>query len=162
MREKSAGNGSKTLGKLIALGLLIASLTVSVNCGKGPTSQEESAGEGHGRQAILDEARQRGALFRGAGNEPGWNVEVGPARTTLVTNYGEERYEFATPPPVVDEPSRRTTYQARFEGHEIFVEWTIETCSDTMSDETFPASVRVELDGRELRGCGVVLAGAER
>ena len=160
MRKKNVGNGSTTLGGLVARGLLIVSLTVSGGCGEGTTRHEESPGEGHGRQAILDQARQRGALFRGAGNEPGWNVEVGPVRTTLVTRYGEERHEFATPSPVVDETGRRTTYATRFDGHEIVVEWTIETCSDTMSDETFPASVRVVLDGRELLGCGVVLSGS--
>ena len=125
-------------------------------------SRPEPPPEGHGRQAILEKARQRGALIWGGGNEPGWNVEIGPELTTFVTSYGEVRHEFTTPQPTLDEPNGRTTYRTRFESHEIVVEIRRETCNDTMSDETFPLHLRVELDGRELRGCAVALAETGR
>ena len=132
--------------------MLALALTAGCVGPEEPSPRKQAPPEGHGRHAI----------FRGAGNEPGWNIEIGPAKTVLVTSYGEERHEFATPDPVLDEPAGRTTYGTSFDGHEIVVILTHESCNDTMSDETFPLRVRIELDDRELRGCGVELAGSER
>ncbi len=130
MRKSGSGSGSRAGNRLLGAGILAVSL-VGAGCAGPPT-----------------------ASFRGTGNEPGWNIEIRPATTVFVTNYGEERHEFATPQPAVAESGQRKSYRAEFDGHEILVELTPETCADTMSDETFPMRVRVELDGRELHGCG--------
>ena len=33
--------------------------------------------------SLLEDARVRGVTFRGVGNEPGWRLEIGPARRCL-------------------------------------------------------------------------------
>jgi hypothetical protein len=37
------------------------------------------------------DARARGALFRGLGQEPGWHLEIHPERIVMVYQYGERR-----------------------------------------------------------------------
>jgi putative lipoprotein len=97
------------------------------------------------------DAARRGALFRGLGQEPGWNVEIErDERIVLVTDYGGARTEVAHAAPVVE--GARTTYRAADGSLTVLVERR--ACADSMSGEAFEAAVTVTLAERVLHGCG--------
>ncbi len=105
--------------------------------------------------AIWEDAKLRGADFRGRGNEPGWHIEIsGQYGIVFVTNYGSDRYHFRTYQSAVDEKTRRTTFAARDGESEIRVTLEGKRCSDSMSDEQFETTVIVVIDGNRLNGCG--------
>jgi uncharacterized membrane protein len=105
--------------------------------------------------AIWEHAKLGGVDFRAAGNEPGWYLEISRgAPSVLVTDYGRQRYPFATPEPATDISGRKTVYTARSNGHDLRVTLHGRQCRDTMSGELFEAEVVVDLDDRTLRGCG--------
>lgn len=107
------------------------------------------------RRAVWEHAKLNGADFRAVGNEPGWVLEIYPRRMVLVTDYGEHRYEFATPEPVVNE--RRTFYETSDRGLRILVSIELSECRDTMSDQVFQTRVAVILDDITYHGCGRAL-----
>jgi hypothetical protein len=47
------------------------------------------------------DARARGALFRGLGQEPGWHLEIHPERIVMVYQYGERRVVVPNPGMIV-------------------------------------------------------------
>lgn len=100
------------------------------------------------------DARARGALFRGLGQEPGWHLEVHPERMVMVYQYGRQRV--VTPNPGVvadpDQPERR--WHVTTEDHELEVSVEDRGCTDIMSGEMYPATVKIRLDGRTYEGCG--------
>jgi putative lipoprotein len=103
---------------------------------------------------VWEEARLRGVDFRAAGNEPGWYLEMEyGGQLLLVTDYGERRLTAATPPPAII-GSGASAYHARSSAHDLVVTIQDAPCADDMSGEPFPARVLVQLDDRELRGCG--------
>jgi len=105
--------------------------------------------------AIWEDAKLRGADFRGRGNEPGWHIEIsGQYGIVFVTNYGSDRSHFRTYQSAVDEVKRRTTFTARDGESEIRVTLEGKRCSDSMSDEQFETTVTVVIDGNRLNGCG--------
>lgn len=117
--------------------------------------------DGEDRSCKLDrretpwvDARARGAVFRGVGQEPGWHLEIHPERLVMVYQYGERRVVVpntgvsADP----DQPARR--WQATTEAHELSVVVEDRGCTDVMSGEAYPASIAVTLDGRQYTGCG--------
>jgi putative lipoprotein len=107
-------------------------------------------------RAPWEDARRRGVDFRAVGQEPGWYLEIQHGRQILfVGNYGGNRLLLPTPDPELD--GELATYSASGDSHELLVEVTVEHCQDSMSGEIFDNSVRVVLDGREYRGCGLVL-----
>lgn len=109
-------------------------------------------------KALWEDAKLRGVDFRAVGNEPGWHIEITKDDKVLfVNNYGENRYEFATPPPLADQPSRVTRYEIKEDGHEMIIVLKGEPCLDTMSGESFDVTVTVTFDGRVFSGCGRVL-----
>jgi uncharacterized membrane protein len=109
------------------------------------------------RASIIADARFRGMDFWGVGNEPGWRLEVGSDMILLVTNYGEDEYDFPTPEPSVDVRNRTTVYDVSAAGHSLRLEIRDTECFDDMSGERFESVVLLELDGRSYRGCGVGL-----
>jgi uncharacterized membrane protein len=109
------------------------------------------------RRAVWEHAKLNGADFRAVGNEPGWVLEIYPRRMVLVTDYGEQRYEFETPEPVVNTEERRTFYETSDRGLRILVALEGGECRDTMSDEVFETRVAVKLDDTTYRGCGRAL-----
>jgi putative lipoprotein len=110
------------------------------------------------RKAIWEDAKLNGIDFRAVGNEPGWHLEIRTGdKIVFVGDYGQSRYKFATPEPKVDQRSRTTTYEVQEAGHRAVIEIDGRSCGDTMSDETFEATVTVTLDGKEYRGCGRAL-----
>jgi len=106
-------------------------------------------------KAIWEDAKLRGADFRATGNEPGWHLEISRGYgIVLVTNYGSDRYAFATPAPTSDEGSRSTSYAVTENGHELVITLEGRRCADSMSGEQLETTVTVILDGTRLAGCG--------
>ena len=108
--------------------------------------------------SLLEDARVRGVTFRGVGNEPGWRLEIGPAhRVMFEDGYGSMRIVFQSLPPLPETTSGVTIHESTSGSHRLKVTLRREICADTMSDETFPYSVDVEIDGARRRGCGTSL-----
>jgi uncharacterized membrane protein len=106
-----------------------------------------------GSQRVWEAARERGLMFRGVGQEPGWVVEIGEGRITLVTDYGSNEVVTPAPQPVVDAASG-TTWDVATEGNDVRIEFREEVCTDTMSGERFSMTVSVVLNGIRYDGCG--------
>jgi putative lipoprotein len=106
---------------------------------------------------LIEDARARGVVFRGLGNEPGWMVEVGPV-TSLVfeTNYGAERHEFPNATSGGEVAAGRT-WRAEQDGQTIEVVVKQEACHDDMSGQPYEYSFRVTFAGTTLQGCGARL-----
>jgi uncharacterized membrane protein len=100
-----------------------------------------------------EEARNRGVEFRAIGNEPGWFLEIDQEKwMRLLYAYGERMATMPVPKPTVD--AGVTRYQSSGDGHALDVRIAAGPCSDGMSDQMYPLTVTVSIDGSELRGCG--------
>jgi len=109
-------------------------------------------------QSLLEDARVRGVTFRGTGNEPGWLLEIGPAnRVMLEDGYGSIRVIFESLSPRTDTQPGVTIRENTSSAYRIKVTVQRKTCSDTMSDEVFPYTVDVEIEGAKRSGCGQTL-----
>jgi membrane-bound inhibitor of C-type lysozyme len=105
--------------------------------------------------AIWEDAKLRGVDFRAIGNEPGWKLEIMMSnKVVFVGNYGQNRYEFITTGPSIDQQTRTTVYKVQNDKHEMSVIIVGRRCRDTMSGEAFETTVTVILDGKKYRGCG--------
>jgi membrane-bound inhibitor of C-type lysozyme len=110
-----------------------------------------------GDEALL-EIGSDGVDFRAIGNEPGWNLEIIMRdRIVFVGNYGQNRYEFITTGPSIDQQARTTVYEIQNDTHEMSVIIVGRRCRDTMSGEAFETTVTVILDGKKYQGCGKAL-----
>jgi putative lipoprotein len=99
------------------------------------------------------DAARRGAVFRGLGQEPAWNVEIErDNKIVLVTDYGAKRTEVVHAEPRVEGP--RTTYRAADVAAALTIDVERRACTDSMSGEAFDAAVTVTLADRVLHGCG--------
>jgi heat shock protein HslJ/uncharacterized membrane protein/membrane-bound inhibitor of C-type lysozyme len=107
--------------------------------------------------SIRADARLRGVVFRAAGNEPGWVLEVRRDRIVFVGSYGAERVTVPRPAPQVDFANGETIYAAATEAHRVRVLIRERECVDSMSGDRSEASVSVEIDDRAYRGCGYAL-----
>lgn len=106
-------------------------------------------------QSLLEDARVRGITFRGTGNEPGWLLEIGPDnRLMFEDGYGSMRVVFQSLPPRSDSPPGVTVHENTSSAQRLKVTLRRQKCADTMSDETFPYTVDIEIDGVKRRGCG--------
>jgi membrane-bound inhibitor of C-type lysozyme len=109
-------------------------------------------------EAIWEDAKLRGADFRGTGNEPGWYMEISQAYgIVFVTNYGSDRYHFEKFDSTSDEASRTTKFEASKGGHDLTVLLEGKSCMDSMSGAQFATKVTVTLDATTLNGCGRAL-----
>lgn len=109
-------------------------------------------------RAIWEHAKLNGVDFRAVGNEPGWVLTISEGnKVVFKSNYGQTINEFITPPPVTDQNTRTTLYQASEKEHTILIALEGTPCSDTMSGEKFETTVSVILDGKEFNGCGKAL-----
>lgn len=114
--------------------------------------------EAHPAADPWEEARLLGVEVRAIGQEPGWHVEIdGGSWLRFVADYGALRL-FAPAPTPTRSGGGVITYATRADGHELTVEMVEEPCSDTMSGERFSHRVTARVDGRELHGCGRILA----
>jgi putative lipoprotein len=99
------------------------------------------------------DAARRGAVFRGLGQEPAWNVEIErDGKIVLVTDYGANRTEAMHAEPLVEGP--RSTYRAAETAQGFTVVVERRACADSMSGAAFEAAVTVTLADRVLHGCG--------
>jgi putative lipoprotein len=106
-------------------------------------------------KAIWEHAKLGGVDFRAVGNEPGWYLELRKGDSVVfVVDYGQRRFEFTTPAPMIDQQARVTTYRVRANEHELVIVIIGQHCRDSMSGEPFETSVTVVLDDREYQGCG--------
>jgi uncharacterized membrane protein len=106
------------------------------------------------RRAIWEKAKLDGADFRAVGNEPGWNLEIlEGSRIVLIADYGASRVERPLPQPMIDQEARST----RWDAGELIVEVIGRPCRDSMSGESFEATVVVTWGEQTLRGCGRAL-----
>jgi uncharacterized membrane protein len=109
-------------------------------------------------KAIWEDAKLRGVDFRARGNEPGWHMEITAGRKiVIVSDYGNTVFTVVTPQPLVDQQARATKYEVRDAQHDLTVRIEGRPCQDTMSGETFDATVTLILDGKKYRGCGKAL-----
>ncbi len=105
-------------------------------------------------KSLVEDARVRGVLYRGIGNEPGWTVEIGPNdRLQLVIDYGEKKLEFAGATVANDDGSMVYAAQAGDDAVKVSVKQ--EACVDDMAGTNFDHSMVVEHGGKTLRGCAV-------
>jgi uncharacterized membrane protein len=108
-------------------------------------------------ESIRADARERGVLIRGTGNEPGWVVEVGPdTRLMWLGDFGNDRREFQATGSSSD-PSGTATYTAATDVGQIEVVVQKTPCTDNMSGEPFDHTMTVEIDGRTFQGCAARL-----
>jgi len=106
-------------------------------------------------RSLVEDARARGVLYRGSGNEPGWTVEIGPGKTlSYLTDYGETRHEYGDATATGDPSAGGRAYSAARGNDSIRVTVTREACADDMSGASFDHSFRVEVGGQVYRGCG--------
>ncbi len=107
-------------------------------------------------QSLLEDARIRGLHFRGTGNEPGWLIELGPGNKAYFEDrYGSVRMAFTDLQR--HEADEGTTYSGRAGMHHLRVVLKLQHCADSMSDETFPVTVELYIDGERRSGCGTPL-----
>lgn len=131
---------------------------------KGGTATFERAGsapvecrELRARSLVAD-ARERGVLYRGTGNEPGWLVEIGPgSRIIYVAMYGEQRHEFANVTERDGGGAGRRVFVADTDKGPFQVTVTAETCLDDMSGDEFDHRMLVEWGGETRRGCATAV-----
>ena len=106
--------------------------------------------------SLREDARARGVVYRGLGNEPGWVLEVGPAgKLSWTTNFGQDRFDFEQSQSATA-PDGATIYTAQQGDVSIRVSIKAERCVDD-GDVEFDHVVTVESDGQTLRGCGTPL-----
>jgi uncharacterized membrane protein len=107
--------------------------------------------------SIREDAKLRGIDFWGTGNEPPWKLELGNNLILLTTGYDQQRHEFPASQPNIDEQSRTTTYSSNNGIEQLNLVISGMDCPDSMSDETFAATITIHLNGEQLNGCGQAL-----
>ena len=109
------------------------------------------------RLSIREDAKLRGVDFWATGNEPPWRLEMSPDLILLKTGYENERHEFPPVDPETEPENRRSTWTTAINDEQLTIEIEGKDCRDSMSGDPFSATVRVNLNGRELLGCGTAL-----
>ena len=109
-------------------------------------------------RAIWEHAKLNGVDFRALGNEPGWYMEISNKQDILlVTDYGQQTYQF-TSAIINSNPQDRTTiYHAHSDGNSVEIAIKGMPCQDSMSGEAFSAAVSVLINNRRYMGCGKAL-----
>ena len=92
------------------------------------------------------------ATYRAIGTEPFWDLEIG--RDMVFTDRGNDNFRVVQPTPRPINGIAGEIYQTP----RLNVNIVHGSCSDGMSDQTYPDSVQVRVDGREFRGCGAPIA----
>jgi len=95
-----------------------------------------------------------GGDFWATGNEPGLTLEIYTGSMVFTTNYGEDRYEAAGTKVSEDAGARMTVFRGEVNGRALVVTLRGEPCSDSMSDEEFETTVRIDFAGKVYEGCG--------
>jgi uncharacterized membrane protein len=89
------------------------------------------------------------------GNEPFWSVDITPEGILYRTPENMDGVRFPPAPAQAEGSGRRYSVTSTApESHTLEISVLPGSCSDGMSDSTYPFTVRVVMDQRELRGCG--------
>ncbi|WP_188235928.1 META domain-containing protein [Sphingopyxis sp. LK2115] len=88
------------------------------------------------------------AAYMALGTEPGWTLEITPARLNYAGDYGETM--IAVPNP----GAQAATGGKRYAAGRLTVDVTPGPCSDGMSDRRYADTVTVVADGKRVTGCG--------
>lgn len=91
-----------------------------------------------------------GAYFA-LGTEPGWTLEITPARLNYAGDYGETKINVANP------GARPSFNGERYVTDRLSVDVTHSACNDGMSDRRYADSVTVTADGKTVKGCGGIV-----
>ena len=109
-------------------------------------------------QSLLADARERGVVYRGTGNEPGWHAEVGrDGHLLFVTQYGQERHEFAKSQLTESAEHGIRVYQADLGEQRLRITVSKEPCTDDMSGQAFDHRIVVKHGGQTYNGCATDL-----
>jgi heat shock protein HslJ/membrane-bound inhibitor of C-type lysozyme len=90
------------------------------------------------------------APFRARGNEPGWNLEIRGNRLALTLDYGARQLEAKLPKPIDNEAMRVYELPER----DLSIRISNQPCRDSMTGMPYPSTVAIEIEDRELNGCG--------
>ena len=91
---------------------------------------------------------QPAATYMALGAEPGWTLEITPARLNYDGDYGETKI-------MVPNPGAKPSRNGRaYVTDRLSVVIEQAPCSDGMSDRRYSDSVHVVADGKTLKGCG--------
>jgi uncharacterized membrane protein len=136
---------------ILSIILMLALCPVSVHAGGEPESEEELAARN-----VWHAAKLRGVAFRAIGQEPGWLLEMTTGVSILlVTDTGQTRTEYPYVEPEVFQDLRKSVFSVRQDEFKVTIEGI--SCTDSMSGEIFEVSVFIELNGKQLKGCGRAL-----
>ena len=91
---------------------------------------------------------ERPVAYMALGTEPGWTLEITPARLNYDGDYGETK--IMVPNPGAKPSTKGRTYTTG----RLSVVIEQAACSDGMSDRRYSDTVRVVADGKTLQGCG--------
>ncbi len=86
--------------------------------------------------------------YMALGTEPGWTLEITPARLAYNGDYGATRIAVANP------GARPSFNGERYVTDRLTVDVTHSACSDGMSDRRYRDTVTVTADGKTVKGCG--------
>lgn len=87
--------------------------------------------------------------FTAIGQEPGWTLTLTPDGTRLVSDYGQSRVSFETPPPVT--LGGETRYDL---SEDVTLIINDKPCQDVMSGAPYPKTVTIKRPQGDLMGCG--------
>jgi putative lipoprotein len=100
-------------------------------------------------------AKIRGVDFRALGQEPGWYLEItNGEQIKYVGNYGQDTVYTPVPDPQIDKRQGQTIYRAETKAHNLTLEISDSSCTDSMSGFEFPSTVSITVNGETYRGCG--------
>ncbi len=104
--------------------------------------------------SVVEDAKLRGVDFRATGNEPGWTLEITGTDIVLVTNYGQDRFEYQAANHATGEDGRTVTYASSDPAVPVTTTITGETCADDMSGQRYETRVEITVGEKAYRGCG--------
>lgn len=116
------------------------------------------------RQALIRKALTRaehpGVMFHGRGNEPGWSVELANdvPELTLTLDYGQRQVTLPYRVTTLDNGAGRVVLASGQAARPFSLRIEAKACFDDMSGHPWPARVTLELNDRQLRGCGQGIA----
>ena len=126
-------------------------------CGAQETAPEDPVAREQelAKNNVWHAAKLRGVAFRAIGQEPGWLLEITNGEEILVvTDYGQNRNAFPYVEPREDKAARKTVFQIDADTS-VLIEG--KSCTDSMSGESFQATVTATLGGKTYKGCGRAL-----
>lgn len=97
---------------------------------------------------VITDGRGSSETFKAVGQEPGWTLEITPARVEYVGDYGETTISGA------NIGVRTDANSASYVNGRLKVTRMEKTCSDSMSGQRYRETVSVVADGKRLQGCG--------